>query len=167
MSVRPSVVLIGPMGAGKTRVGKRVARLLQTDFTDTDRMVVAENGPIAEIFAEQGEPRFRELERAAVQRALAGDGVVSLGGGAVLDPQTRADLTDQRVVFLTVTARAVEGRLGDGKRPLVREGIGEWQRIFDERRHLYEEVADIEIDTSHRGSDSVAEEVTEWVRTPA
>jgi shikimate kinase len=167
MSARPSVVLVGPMGAGKTRVGKRVARLLQTEFTDTDRVVVAENGPIAAIFAEQGEPRFRELERAAVQRALAADGVVSLGGGAVLDPQTRADLNDQRVVFLTVTARAVEGRLGDGKRPLIRDGIGDWQRIFDERRGFYEEVADIEIDTSHRGYESVAEEVAAWVGTPA
>ena len=167
MSGRPPVVLIGPMGAGKTRVGKRVAGLLTTGFSDTDRMVVAENGPIATIFAEHGEPRFRELERAAVRRALAGEDVVSLGGGAVLDPGTRADLREQRVVFLTVSARAVEGRLGDGKRPLIRDGISDWQRIFDERRALYEEVADLEVDTSHRGYDSVAEEVAQWARTPA
>lgn len=167
MSGRPPVVLVGPMGAGKTRVGKRVARLLEVGFTDTDRLIVAEHGPIAAIFAERGEPYFRELERDAVVRALSDDGVVSLGGGAVLDPATRADLAGERVVFLTVSARAVEGRLGDGKRPLIRNGVSDWQRIFDERHDLYQEVADLEIDTSHRGHDSVAEEVAEWARTPA
>jgi shikimate kinase len=164
---QPPVVLIGPMGAGKTRVGKRVARLLEAGFTDTDKVIVAAHGPIAAIFAEHGEPHFRALERAAVSAALTTGDVVSLGGGAVLDPGTRADLDGQRVVFLTVSARAVEGRLGEGKRPLIRNGIGDWQRIFDERRGLYHEVADIEIDTSHRGYDSIAEEVAAWARTTA
>jgi len=161
---RPPVVLVGPMGAGKTRVGKRVARLLDAGFTDTDKVVVAEHGPIAAIFAEHGEPRFRELERAAVSAALTTSDVVSLGGGAVLDADTREDLAAQRVVFLTVSARAVESRLGDGKRPLLRNGISDWQRIFDERRDLYDAVADLEIDTSHRGYDSIAEEVAAWLK---
>ncbi len=164
MTTRPPVVLVGPMGAGKTRVGKRVARRLGTGFTDTDALVVAAHGPIAGIFAEHGEPRFREFERAAVAAALTTDDVVSLGGGAVLDPDTRADLAEQRVVFLTVSARAVEARLGDGKRPLIRDGISDWQRIFDQRRGLYHEVAGLEIDTSHRGYDSIAEEVVAWVQ---
>ena len=163
----PRVVLVGPMGAGKTRVGKRVARLLDVGFTDTDKTIVAEHGPIAGLFAEHGEPYFRALERAAVVEALATDGVVSLGGGAVMDPATLADLENQRVVYLTVTARAVEGRLGEGKRPLIRAGIDDWQRIFDERRGLYEHVSDLELDTSHRPYDSIAEEVAEWARTPA
>jgi shikimate kinase len=164
---RPVAVLVGPMGAGKTRVGKRVARLLDVGFTDSDKAIVAEHGPIADLFAEHGEPHFRELERAAVVTALSTDGVVSLGGGAVLDPATRADLRDELVVFLTVTARAVEGRLGDGKRPLIRDGVSDWQRIFDERRGLYQAVADVEIDTSHRPYDAIAEEVAQWVRTQA
>jgi shikimate kinase len=164
---RPRVVIVGPMGAGKTRVGKRVARLLEVGFTDTDKMIVAGHGPIADIFAGQGEPRFRELERAAVVEALTSDGVVSLGGGAVLDAATLADLEQQRVVFLTVSARAVEGRLGEGKRPLIRDGVNDWQRIFDERRALYEHVSDLEVDTSHRPYDAIAEEVAEWARTPA
>jgi shikimate kinase len=163
----PRVVLVGPMGAGKTRVGKRVARLLDVGFTDTDKTIVAEHGPIAGVFAEHGEPYFRALERAAVVEALATDGVVSLGGGAVMDPATLADLENQRVVYLTVTARAVEGRLGEGKRPLIRAGIDDWQRIFDERRGLYEHISDLELDTSHRPYDSIAEEVAEWARTPA
>ena len=161
----PRVVLIGPMGAGKTKVGKRVARLLEVPFTDTDKVIVAEHGPIAAIFDEHGEPYFRRLERAAVAAALEGDGVVSLGGGAVLDPDTRADLARQRVVFLTVSARAVEGRLGSGKRPLVRNGIADWIRIFEQRRALYEAVADLTIDSSHRTFDGIAEEVAAWTRT--
>ncbi|MEO5922079.1 MAG: shikimate kinase [Pseudolysinimonas sp.] len=163
----PPVVLVGPMGAGKTRVGKRVARILEVGFTDTDKTIVAEHGPIAEIFAEHGEPYFRELERAAVARALATDDVVSLGGGAVLDPSTQTDLRGKRVVFLTVSARAVEGRLGDGKRPLIRDGVSDWQRIFDERRDIYEGLSDLTIDTSHRPYDSIAEEVAAWAATPA
>lgn len=161
----PAVVLIGPMGAGKTRVGKRVARLLDVGFTDTDKVIVAEHGPIADLFADHGEPYFRELERAAVQAALATDHVVSLGGGAVLDPATQQDLLEQRVAFLTVSARAVEGRLGEGKRPLIRDGVNDWQRILDERRDIYEGLSDLTIDTSHRPYDSVAEEVAAWART--
>ncbi|MGE3193909.1 MAG: shikimate kinase [Microbacteriaceae bacterium] len=153
------------MGAGKTKVGRRVARLLGREFTDTDKMVVAEHGPIATIFAEHGEPYFRRLEREAVARALSTDDVVSLGGGAVLDASTRSDLAAHRVVYLTVSARAVEGRLGEGKRPLIRNGVSDWQRIFDERRALYEEVADLEIDTSHRPFDGIAEEVAAWATT--
>ena len=162
---RPPVVLVGPMGAGKTRVGKRVARLLGVGFTDTDKVIVAEHGPIADLFAERGEPYFRELERAAVEAALETDHVVSLGGGAVLDPATQQDLIEQRVAFLTVSARAVEGRLGEGKRPLLRNGVSDWQRIFDERRDIYEGLSDLTIDTSHRPYDSIAEEVAAWVQT--
>jgi shikimate kinase len=163
----PLVVLVGPMGAGKTRVGKRVARILGIPFVDTDRMIVAEHGPIADLFALYGEPHFRRLERGAVVDALATDGVVSLGGGAVLDPETRRDLATLRVVLLTVTARAVEGRLGEGKRPLIRNGASDWQRIFDERKALYDEIADLVIDTSHRPYDAIAEEVAAWAGTPA
>lgn len=163
----PAVVLVGPMGAGKTRVGRRVARILGRDFTDTDKVVVAQHGPIAQLFAEHGEPYFRELERAAVVDALRTDNVVSLGGGAVLDADTQRDLGAQRVVFLTVSARAVESRLGDGKRPLIRDGVSDWQRIFDERRDIYERLSDLTIDTSHRPYDGIAEEVAAWARTPA
>jgi shikimate kinase len=162
--VSPAVVLVGPMGAGKTKVGRRVARILGIGFTDTDRAVVREHGPIAQLFADHGEPYFRELERAAVVAALQTDDVVSLGGGAVLDAGTRRDLLAERVIFLTVSARAVEGRLGGGKRPLIRDGVADWQRIFDERRNLYEEVSDLTIDTSLRPFDAIAEEVAEWVR---
>ena len=164
-AVHPPVVFIGPMGAGKTRLGKRVARLLRVPFTDTDKAIVAEHGPIAEIFDSLGEARFRALERAAVHAALQGGGVVSLGGGAVLDPDTQAELAGLPVVYLSVTADAVAPRLQDGKRPLVRDGIESWQRIYDERRPIYERLAAASFETSHRSLDTVAEEVVAWLES--
>jgi shikimate kinase len=162
---RPPVVLIGPMGAGKTRIGKRVARILGTGFVDTDRVIVAEHGPIAEIFATEGESHFRALERATVVQALAGHDVVALGGGAILDDQTRADLTGHRVVLVTVTAEAVAARIADGRRPLLRDGLTAWERIYAERRHLYEQLAELTVDTSHRPIQLIAQEVATWATT--
>jgi shikimate kinase len=164
MTPTPALVLIGPMGSGKSRVGKRVAKLLGTGFIDTDRAIVAEHGPITAIFDEHGEPYFRELERAAVATALESDGVVSLGGGAVLDPQTQERLAACPVAFLTVSAEAVEPRLGGGTRPLVRGGIADWERIFAERRPIYERLATETFDTSRRPYSRIAEEVAEWAR---
>jgi shikimate kinase len=163
----PLAVFVGPMASGKTKVGRRVARDLGVGFVDTDRTIVAEHGPIAEIFARDGEPRFRELERAAVVSALQTDGVVSLGGGAVLDPATRADLATQRVVLLTVTPQVVARRLAlqAGKRPLVADGVAQWERIFAERRPLYDEVATATFDTSVGDFDSIAREVAAWLTT--
>ncbi len=163
----PALVLIGPMGSGKTRIGKRVAKLLDVPFTDTDKLVVAEHGPIAAIFETHGEPHLRGLERAAVVRALAGDGVVSLGGGAVLDPATQAYLAGERVVLFTVSPEAVAPRLANEKRPLVRNGLEDWVRIHDERRALYERLADAVFDTSSRPTTEIAEEVAAWARQSA
>jgi len=163
----PPVVLIGPMGAGKTRIGKRVARILGTGFLDTDRMVVAEHGAIVDIFDAHGEPHFRGLERAAVARALESDDVVALGGGAILDADTRDALASHRVVLVTVTPEAVASRLGDGRRPLVRNGLADWERIYAERRPYYEQLARLTVDTSHRPIDAIAQEVAAWSKTAA
>jgi len=161
----PPVVLIGPMGAGKTRIGKRVARILGTGFVDTDKVIVSEHGAIPELFASQGEAHFRALERAAVVDALAGTDVVALGGGAVLDDQTRANLTSHRVVLVTVTPEAVAPRIANARRPLLRDGLTDWERIYAERRHLYEQLAKLTVDTSHRPIDAVAKEVAAWSMT--
>lgn len=159
----PAAVFIGPMGAGKTRIGKRVARVLQLAFTDTDKVIVAAHGPIAQIFDAHGEQHFRALERAAVKEALGAEGVVSLGGGAVLDPDTRAQLADLPVIFLSITAEAVAARLGDGKRPLVRGGIADWERIYAARRDIYRELASVEFDTSRLPIDTIAQQIVEWL----
>jgi shikimate kinase len=170
MTSPEAIVLVGPMGAGKTSIGKRLARALGTTFLDTDAAVVRAHGPISTIFAEHGEPHFRALERQAVVDALTAGGVVSLGGGAVLDEATRADLAAHRVVLLTVAPRVVAHRLGEGaKRPLLAAGdetpMQHWQRIFAERRPLYDAVADVTFDTSSGPLEHVVTAIAEWART--
>ena len=161
-----AIVLIGPMGAGKTSVGRRVARALGLPFTDTDKLIVRDHGPIPELFASSGEAHFREIERAAVAEALSRGGVVALGGGAVLDAQTRARSRAQRVVFLTVSAHIVAGRIHGSARPLLADAdpVARWQRIFAERRRLYEEVADITFDTSSGPLSAVVAEIVTWAQ---
>ncbi len=157
-----TVVLIGPPAAGKTRLGKRLAKRLGLAFIDTDARVVADHGPIADIFAEHGEPHFRALERAEVAAALQEGGVVSLGGGAVLDLDTRADLAGLRVVLLTVQPEAIAQRITGGKRPLVTD-IESWKRLVAERAELYASLADYTADTSSRPIETIVEEIAEWV----
>jgi len=118
----PRVVLIGPMGAGKTTVADLLADRWRTTVRDTDRDVEATAGKeISEIFVDDGEERFRLLERAAVAEALADhDGVLALGGGSVLDEQTRAALDGHTVVFLQVGLSDAVKRVGLGVgRPLL------------------------------------------------
>ncbi len=166
---RLDLVLVGPMGAGKTSVGRRVARRLSVPFIDTDKRIVAEHGPIPALFAEHGEPHFRELERAAVATALREGGVVSLGGGAVTDAATRELLRDRPVVFLTVTADAVADRLRGSSRPLLAQDdpLARWKAIFEERRPWYEEVATTTFDTSRRPMQRIADEIATWRRSHA
>jgi shikimate kinase len=160
------IVFIGPSGAGKSRLGKRVARILGLPFADSDRMIVAEHGPIAQIFRDHGEPYFRALERETVHRALQGEGVLSLGGGAVLDPDTQSELPAHRVVYLTISPDAVARRLaGDTDRPLVRNGVEDWVALNAPRWPIYARLADVTFDTSHRPNDEIAKEVATWVTT--
>jgi shikimate kinase len=160
----PLLVLIGPPGAGKTKVGKRVARALQLPFTDTDKRIVAEHGPIAAIFAEHGEPHFRALERVHVAAALAGGGIVALGGGAILDPRTQADLRAHRVALVTVDADAVGERIEGAKRPLLASGgVAAWKVLVEQRRPIYEALASRTFDSSRRPMQAVADEVLQWL----
>jgi len=161
-----AVVLIGPMGAGKTSVGRRVARALGASFTDTDKLVVRDHGPIRDLFLAHGEAHFRALEREAVAEALARGGVVALGGGAVLDPVTRERLREHHVVLLTVAAHVVASRIHGDERPLLggEDPVARWQRIFDERRPVYEQTADIAFDTSSGPLARVVDDIVAWAR---
>jgi shikimate kinase len=159
------LVFIGPMASGKSKIGRRVARTLRVPFIDTDKEIVAEHGAITEIFAQHGEDHFRSLERAAVAAALQHDRViVSLGGGAVLDPATQADLRSVTVISLSTTAEAVRKRTRNAKRPLLAAGPDAWQRIYDERRPVYEALASIHFDTSTRPVDAIAADIVKWVK---
>ena len=161
----PFLVVIGAPGAGKTRVGKRVARILRVPFVDTDRRIVMRYGPIAQIFSGRGEEQFRKLERIEVTRALAERAVVAVGGGAVLDPETQRDLEGLPVALMTVSAEAVASRIGQ-KRPLLRDGgVEAWQKLVAARREIYERLAVRTWDTSERSLDVIAGEVAEWVRS--
>lgn len=160
----PLLVVIGPPGAGKSLLGKQVARLLRVPFVDTDRRIVAQHGPIATIFSERGEEWFRAAERIEVAKALGERAVVSLGGGAVLNPQTQAQLAGIRVALVTVTPEAVDKRLAGSVRPLLKDGLESWKRIVEERRELYERLATRTVDSSHRTASSLAHELAEWVQ---
>jgi len=161
-----AVVFIGPMGAGKTSVGKRVARALELPFFDTDATISRTHGPISQLFAERGEAHFRVLERAAVIEALTTGGVVSLGGGAVLDDDTRADLAAHRVVLLTVAPWVVARRVRGSSRPLLDgdDAQERWTAIFEARRPIYEELADVRFDTSNGPLQNVVDQIVTWIR---
>ena len=154
-----AIALIGPMGAGKTSVGRRLAKHLDRRFVDTDAVIAAEHGPVPHLFATVGEGAFRSIERAVVHRELLTGGVVALGGGAVLDEATRADLADCTVVLLLVSEEAVAARLDGGKRPLLTDGIASWRRIAAEREPVYRGLADVVVDTSRRPMTTIAAEL--------
>ncbi len=157
-------MLVGPMGAGKSSIGRRVAKALGARFVDTDTVVIAAHGQIEEIFAQQGEAAFRQYERAAVAEALAHPDVVSLGGGAVIDPDTRADLAACDVVLLTVDPHVVAERIAGSTRPLLagEDPAARWERIYRDRRPFYEEVADVTFDTSSGPLQNVVQAIVAW-----
>jgi shikimate kinase len=159
----PRVVLVGPMGAGKTTVAELLAERWSVEMRDTDRVVEAATGrEIGDIFVDEGEEQFRALERAAVQEALRTHrGVLALGGGAVLDPETRAALGGHRVVFLSVGLSDAVKRVGLGVgRPLLLGNVrARIKALLDERRPLYTEVATVTVDTDGREAADVAAEV--------
>lgn len=161
----PRLVVIGPPGSGKTTTGRAVARLLGTSFNDTDEAVEARAGKrIADVFVDDGEPVFRELERSEVTRLLTeADGVLALGGGSVVDPRTESELTGQVVVFLDVGIADAAKRVGfAASRPLLAiNPRAQWTALMATRRPVYERAATFTVDTAGRDADEVAREVVE------
>lgn len=160
---RPRVVLVGPPGAGKTTVGSALAAALGVAFRDTDEDIAATAGkPIPEIFIDDGEDAFRALERAAVATALSTfDGVLALGGGAILAETTRAALRGHTVVYLSVELPDAVARVGLGAgRPLLTlNPRATLKYLLDQRRPLYEEVATITVRTDGRDPAAITEEI--------
>ena len=155
-SVRPElvegpIVLVGAPGAGKSTVGALLAERLGVTFRDADAVIVERSGrSIAEIFTDDGEASFRALEEQITAELLVlPDGVLSLGGGAVLSAATRAALRGNRVVWLRVSLTQSVKRVGlDTARPLLLGNVrGRLLKLLNERAALYAEVATEVIDT--------------------
>ncbi|MFJ9817071.1 shikimate kinase [Streptomyces sp. NPDC101151] len=149
------------MGVGKSTVGQLLAERLGVGYRDTDDdIVAAEDRAIAEIFVDDGEAAFRVIEKRAVRTALAEhDGVLALGGGAVLDADTRALLAGQRVVYLSMDVEEAVRRTGlNVARPLLAVNPRkQWRELMEARRHLYEEVATAVVPTDGRTPDEVTQ----------
>ncbi|MER7721734.1 shikimate kinase [Streptomyces flaveolus] len=157
----PLIVLVGPMGVGKSTVGQLLAERLGTAYRDTDEDIVSAQGrTIAEIFVDEGEPAFRVLEKRAVHTALAEhDGVLALGGGAILDADTRGLLAGRRVVYLSMDVEEAVKRTGlNAARPLLAVNPRkQWRELMEARRHLYEEVATAVVATDGRTPEEVTQ----------
>ncbi|TFI42767.1 shikimate kinase [Rhodococcus sp. 1R11] len=151
----PYAVLVGPPGAGKSTIGRRLAQALNLDLFDTDVAIERDTGrTIADIFSHDGEPAFREIEERIVAGALAShDGIVSLGGGAVLSAATRKLLAAHTVVYLEISVSEGLRRTGaNTSRPLLAgpDPRAKYQELMRHRRPLYRSVATVRVRTDSR-----------------
>jgi shikimate kinase len=163
----PVVVLVGPPGSGKSTTAVALAERIGVAARDTDADVEAAAGSsVGDLFVEHGEEHFRDLERAAVAAALVEhDGVLAVGGGAVLDAGTRQRLAGRTVVFLDVGIKDAASRIGLNRdRPLLLGNPrAQWIRLMEQRRAVYEEVATVTVQTDGRTPEQVAEEIVRAV----
>ncbi|WP_349827985.1 shikimate kinase [Brevibacterium litoralis] len=174
LSPRPAstarIVLVGPPAAGKSTIGRLVADRLDLPMEDTDQEIVRRHGPIPEIFSTRGEARFRAIEREVVRRSLRKlldrPGVVSLGGGAVLNPGTRAQLRHPalRVVLIEIDEDTARERLHGSGRPLLAgdpDPVEAWKTLVEDRRALYEAVGSIRVSASNGPPSTVVNRIVD------
>lgn len=160
-----SVILIGPMGVGKTTIGKKLAKQLGWSFTDTDKEIVKEHGSISKIFDKMGEEHFRKLETEFLLSAVENGGVIATGGGVVTYEANRKVLKENFVIYLSSNGRHMASRLLTTKRPLLKNGISDWKRIYEERKPMYVELSNIEVETSSKPLSNIVSEIVELVKT--
>jgi shikimate kinase len=162
-----SAILIGPPGSGKSSVGKSLAQRMGVEFSDTDTIIENKcKKSISDIFVESGEPYFREIERTVVlDRLENGEGVLSLGGGSVLDQQAQSALRNSPtpIVFLDVSLASASPRVGFNRdRPLlVGNPRAKWQELMNARRPIYEELATFTVSTDELTPSQVSSKIVE------
>ena len=166
-----AIVLIGPPSAGKTSVGSLLAAELGVPFADTDASVAAAAGkPVGDIFIDDGDQVFRELERGAVARGLDAvgpeGGVLALGSGAVLDPDVRRMLAGQVIVYLEAGFATVARRIGMDRPRVVIPGNprGRLRAMLEERRPVYAELASVSAVTDDMAPEEVAADLAKRLR---
>ncbi len=164
---RPGVVVVvGMPASGKSTVGQALAKRLGVPYADTDALIEAKTGKlIREIFTDDGEAVFRRIEEEVVAEALGGEGVLSLGGGAILSPRTRALLRGHEVVWLDVSVATATRRAGMNQlRPLLLGDVrARMQTLLEARLPLYREVATLRIDTNRRSASKVATRIVAYL----
>ena len=162
------IVLIGPPGSGKSSVGKALSRKLSRPWIDTDTEVESRAGKkISEIFLEDGEATFRAIESDVVDEVMGSEaGIVSLGGGSVLNEASQKRITTAKeVVFLDVSISNAAPRVGFNKdRPLLAiNPRQQWLQLMEKRRPIYESLATITVNTDNKKADQVADEIIEAI----
>lgn len=159
----PRVVLVGPPGAGKSTIGRRIASALNLPIVDSDLLIEQSEGKACgEIFSEVGEARFREIEAGCVARALATGGVVSLGGGAILTASTRQLLQRHTVVWIDVSAEeGIRRTANETSRPVLNadDPAQHYRDLLATREPFYREVADYRVRTDQRPPQRVVAEI--------
>ncbi len=161
----PRIILIGPPGAGKSSIGRALAKAMHVDFADTDTLIEADQGKsVSLIFVEDGEPHFREIEaRVCLESVKEIQGVLSLGGGSVLTPVVAEAIASSgsEVIFLDVSLAVAAPRIGFNRdRPLLLNNPRQqWQRLLDARRPVYESLATTKIDVENRSVNQIVKEI--------
>ena len=166
----PRIILIGPMGSGKTTIGQLIAKRLDIAFRDTDQVIEGDTGrTVSDIFLEDGEDAFRLLEKSVLRNELLSDGtVLALGGGAPIsmDAQSALRAIASPVVYLDISLATVAPRIGFNRdRPLLLHNPrGQWQTLMEARRPIYESIADTVIDVNTKSETEIVDEILEVLK---
>ena len=160
----PRAIFIGPMGSGKSTIGKAVASVLGLPFRDTDSIIEErEEMPVSQIFIDKGEDYFRTVEKKVLRDELLNDGsILALGGGAPIsvDAQSALKVSSAPVIYLDISLASVAPRIGfDRDRPLLLHNPrGQWQTLMEVRRPIYESIANVVIDVNGKSQKQIVEE---------